>query len=98
MDNATVCIAVGLRRRDAQFIRRQLHVYVEQQSQWMDLMDYPAATALGAIHDTLNEMLYRALDSAAAYATQEPRSLCGRNDRRPDGVTQIPWRRGRCLA
>jgi len=42
--------------------------------------------------------LCRAFNAAGAYATREPHSLCGRNDKRPDGATQIPWKRGRCRA
>ena len=49
-------------------------------------------------NNQVNDILCRALNSAGAYATREPHSLCGRSDKRPDGVTQIPWRRGRCLA
>jgi len=51
-----------------------------------------------ARHNQVNEILCRALNSAGAYATREPHSLCGRNEKRPDGATQIPWSRGRCLA
>jgi hypothetical protein len=49
-------------------------------------------------HNQVNEILCRAFTSVGAFATREPHSLCGRSDKRPDGVTQIPWRRGRCLA
>ena len=49
-------------------------------------------------HIQVNEILCRALNSAGAYATQEPHSLCGRHDKRLDGATQIPRSRGRCLA
>ena len=49
-------------------------------------------------HNQVNEILCRAFNSVGAFATREPHSLCGRSDKRPDGVTQIPWRRGRCLA
>ena len=31
-------------------------------------------------------------------ATREPHSLCTCNVKRPDGGTQVPWSRGRCLA
>ena len=49
-------------------------------------------------HNQVNEILCRAFNAVGAFATREPHSLCGRSDKRPDGVTQIPWRRGRCLA
>jgi len=49
-------------------------------------------------HNQLNDILCRAFNAVGAYATREPHSLCGRSEKRPDGVTQIPWKRGRCLA
>ena len=43
-------------------------------------------------------MLRRAFISTGTLATREPHSLCTRDNKRPDGVTQVPWKRGRCLA
>jgi hypothetical protein len=49
-------------------------------------------------HNQVNNILCRAFNFVGAFATREPHSLCVRSDKRPDGVTQIPWRRSRCLA
>jgi len=49
-------------------------------------------------HKQVNEILCRAFNAAGAFATREPHLLCGRNDKRPYGATQIPWKRGRYLA
>ena len=49
-------------------------------------------------HNQVNDILCRAFNSVGAFATREPHSLCAQSDKRPDGVTQVPWRRGRCLA
>ena len=49
-------------------------------------------------HNQVNDLLCRALISADTLATREPHSLCTSSGKRPDGVTQVPWRRGRCLA
>jgi len=35
---------------------------------------------------------------AHALATRDPHELCTGSAKRPDGVTQVPWSRGRCLA
>jgi len=52
-------------------------------------------------HNQVNEILCCAFNAAGAYATWEPqchtRSVV-LNNKRPDGATQIPWKRGRCLA
>ena len=43
-------------------------------------------------------MLRRAFIKSGSLATREPHSLCTGSGKRPDGVTQVPWSRGRCLA
>jgi hypothetical protein len=45
-----------------------------------------------------NQINCRAFVSSGTLATREPHSLCTNNGKRPDGVTQVPWKRGRCLA
>jgi hypothetical protein len=51
-----------------------------------------------ARHNLVNDILCRAFVSAGTLATREPHNLCTRDAKRPDGVTQVPWKRGRCLA
>ena len=36
--------------------------------------------------------------SAAPSPTREPHSLCTSGGKLPDGVTLVPWKKGRCLA
>ena len=48
-------------------------------------------------HSSVNDIIHRALHSAGVQAMREPTGLCGTSDRRPDGVTLIPWRRGKPL-
>jgi len=46
-------------------------------------------------------VLYRAFIKSGTLATCAPHSLCtgsAARGKRPDGVTQVPWSRGRCLA
>ena len=45
----------------------------------------------------LNELIYRALISANIPATREPRGMMRSDDKRPDGVTMVPWAGGKCL-
>ena len=98
MDNATVRIAVGL-RLGAPVVRT--HKCVCGSLVTVDGhhgLSCRHGSGRHSRHNQVNDILCRALNSAGAYATREPHSLCGRSDKRPDGVTQIPWRRGRCLA
>ena len=46
----------------------------------------------------INNLLCRAFVSSATLATRKPQGLCTGSGKRPDGVTQIPWSRGCCVA
>ena len=48
-------------------------------------------------HALLNDVVWRALQRAEVPSAKEPSNLC-RDGRRPDGVTMVPWARGRCMA
>jgi len=46
----------------------------------------------------INDLLCRALVGCGTVATRETNGLCTNAGKRPDGVTQLQWRRGRFLA
>ena len=48
-------------------------------------------------HALLNDVVWRAMQRAEVPSAKEPNNLC-RDGRRLDGVTMIPWARGRCMA
>ena len=48
-------------------------------------------------HNHLNDIVHRALTRAGIPATKEPHGLLRTDGKRPDGLTLIPWREGRCL-
>ena len=48
-------------------------------------------------HQQVNDLLKRALGSAQATAILEPPGLARKDGKRPDGLTLIPWSRGRSL-
>ena len=47
-------------------------------------------------HSFLNDIIWRALGRAKIQATKEPLGLSRTDGKRPDGVTLIPWSRGKC--
>ena len=49
-------------------------------------------------HTTVNDLLHRALNRAGLSAVKEPDGLSPGSSLRPDGVTLVPWARGRCMA
>jgi hypothetical protein len=47
-------------------------------------------------HSSVNDIIHRALLKADIAAVREPTYLCATDDRRPDGVTLVPWSKGKC--
>ena len=50
-----------------------------------------------AIHQALNDIVARPFVSAGVPVTKEPVGLTRQDGKRPDGLTLIPWQRGRPL-
>ena len=48
-------------------------------------------------HGALNDTLLRAMSSAGVPATLEPQGLIRDDGKRPDGLTLVPWSKGKCL-
>ena len=49
-------------------------------------------------HSLLNDVIWRAMQRAQIPSAKEPTGLIPSSDLRPDGVSMLPWARGRCLA
>jgi len=45
----------------------------------------------------LNDIIWRALNSAGVSSTKEPTGLCREDGKRPDGLSLIPWQNGKPL-
>ncbi len=98
MDNATVRIAAGL-RLGAPIVRPHVCVCGKMvSSNGLHGLSCRHGSGRHSRHNQVNELLCRAFISTGTLATREPHSLCTRDGKRPDGVTQVPWKRGRCIA
>jgi len=49
-------------------------------------------------HNQLNDLVQKALQAAKIPAKKEPSGISRSDGKRPDGISLIPWRRGKCLA
>ena len=49
-------------------------------------------------HSQMNDIIWTAIKRAQIPATKEPIGLFRHDNKRPDGVTQIPWARGKPMA
>jgi hypothetical protein len=97
MDNATVRIAAGL-HLGALVV--QPHVCVCGPVVTVDGhlgLSCRHGSGRFSRHNQINELLCRAFVSGGTLATREPHSLSTNTGKRPDGVTHVPWKRGRCL-
>ena len=98
MDNATVRIAAGL-RLGAPIVRP--HVCVCGKAVAVNGhhgLSCRFGSGRHSRHNQVNDVICRAFIKSGTLATREPQSLCTGSGKRPDGVTQVPWSRGRCLA
>ena len=50
-----------------------------------------------ARHHQINDFVCRSLERAGIPSRKEPVGLFPNDDRRPDGITIIPWQRGKCM-
>ncbi|HSN23077.1 MAG TPA: hypothetical protein VLS45_02715, partial [Methylomicrobium sp.] len=48
-------------------------------------------------HHFINDLIYRAMSRAQIPSTKEPHGLSRTDGKRPDGMSLIPWRDGRCV-
>ena len=50
-----------------------------------------------ARHQQLNDLVHRVLTKAGYPSIKEPAGLSTKDKKRPDGLTLVPWKKGRCL-
>ena len=48
-------------------------------------------------HAQINDLVWRSLSRANIPSTKEPKGLFNSDERRPDGITFVPWSKGKCL-
>ena len=53
------------------------------------------STGRQARHSLLNDTIWRAMNKSGVQLTKEPAGLLRSDGKRPDGVTLIPWAKGR---
>ena len=98
MDNEDIRVTVGL-RLGARLCEPHLCSCGEQVDA-KGLRSLVCRRSAGRVrrHQHLNDILCRALIKAGVPSVKEPTGLVRTDGKRPDGVTQIPWESGKCLA
>ena len=98
LDNEAVRVAVGLRLGCRLCTEHRCPCGSVVDERGIHGLSCRLAAGRLARHGALNDVIHRALGSAGVPSVLEPRGLTRSDDRRPDGVTMIPWSEGRCLA
>ena len=97
LDDEAVRVAVGMRLGLNVCVPHTCRCGAEVGAQARHAMSCKKAPGRFARHHVLNDIVWRAMNSAGIPATKEPSGLSRRDGRRPDGTTLIPWQSGKPL-
>lgn len=98
LDDEAVRIAVGLRLGTALCEPHQCPCGAAVDCRGIHGLSCKVSAGRHSRHSNLNELVLRSLQRAGIPSMREPTGLCRSDGKRPDGVTLIPWCRGRCMA
>ena len=98
MDDDAIRVAVGLRLGSPLCNPHQCqHCGAEVDSQATHGLSCRYSEGRHHRHAELNQIIYRSLISARIPSRLEPSDIYRSDGRRPDGVTIVPWERGKAL-
>jgi hypothetical protein len=98
LDDESIRVAVGLRLGCTLCAAHRCCCGAVVDSRGIHGLSCRLAAGRLARHSALNDIIHRAFVSAGIPSVLEPRGLTSSDERRPDGMTMIPWSEGRCLA
>ena len=98
LDDESIRVAVGLRLGCTLCAAHRCCCGAVVDSRGIHGLSCRLAAGRLARHSALNDIIHRALVSAGVPSVLEPRGLTSSDERRPDGMTMIPWSEDRCLA
>jgi len=97
LDDESIRVAIGLRLGTPICAAHSCNC-----GAWVDNMGtHGLSCRLGtgrlARHQQINDLVWRALERASIPSCREPKDLMRDSEMRPDGLTLIPWKEGKCL-
>ena len=95
LDNESIRVAVGLRLGCVLCFAHRCSCGAVVSDRGIHGFSCRLAVGRLARYNAINDIIHRALGVPAVL---EPRGLTSSDERRPDGLTMIPWSEGRCLA
>jgi len=99
LDDKAIHIAVGLRLGAIICEPHQCPCRTSDDANGLHGLSCKGGTGRSARHHASNDLLWRALSKTVIgwTAVKEPSGLLRTDGKRPDGVTQLPWRTGNCV-
>ena len=98
LDNEAVRISVGLRLR-CRLVEPHTCVCGKQvDARGLHGLSCHKSAGRTTRHNFINDVIYRALNKAGVPSIKEPSGVLRSDGKRPDGLTQIPFEAGRCVA
>ena len=75
-----------------------LSLWKQVESRGIHVLSCRHSAARISRHNMVNDIIWRAMQRAKIPAAKEPPGLLRSDNKRPNGVTLIPWKQGKCLA
>ena len=97
LDDEAVRVAVGLRLGVNLCIPHSCPCGQQVDATGLHGLSCRLAAGRMARHQALNDIVWRSLSSAGVPSTKEPVGLSRSDGKRPDGLTLIPWSKGKSL-
>ena len=97
LDNDAVRVAVGLRLGISLCESHQCPCGKQVDARGTHGLSYKWGAGRSIRHHQLNDIIYRSLTRASTQSVLEPPGLPRIDGKRPDGLTLIPWQRGKSL-
>ena len=97
LDNEAIRVAVGLRLGLPICESHKCPCGAMVDSKGIHSLSCKLGSGKALRHNQINDIIWRALTRAGVPSTKEPNGLCFTDERRPDGMTLIPWSGGRSV-
>jgi hypothetical protein len=97
LDNEAIRVAVGLRLGTKLCEPHRCPCGAEVDTTGTHGLACRRSSGRSVRHHQINDMIWRALQRAGVPSVKEPAGLARTDGKRPDGLTLIPWRVGKCL-
>jgi len=96
LDDGAIHIAVGLRLGANICEPHQCPCRAPADARGLHGLSCRGGNGRSARHHSLNDLVWRATAKADIPALKEPSGLLRTDGKRPDGVTLLPWKQGKC--